>query len=267
MTSKTQGSNSIITADQIPHYDRSNVDPRHFVTDIVKIDYRTSQVFSKYGIDYCCMGKQPLETVCQLRGLDTAIVIGELEKAMRGRRIPGGVDPSAWSVDFLIDYVVNIHHTYQQNALPLLKINLAKLASTHSRNFPYAAELVAIFRSLEKEVLANITEENEVIFPYIKQLMHAYESKEPYAALLVRTLRKPINNVVKREEKIINTYVTNIRNITSGYDLPAGACSTHRVTFSYLRELDDDLTDHLYLENNVLFPRTFQIESQLLASS
>jgi regulator of cell morphogenesis and NO signaling len=265
MTSKTHVLNHSKGTDPSPQYNR--VDASHFVTDIVKADYRTSQVFSKLGIDYCCMGKQPLGTVCEQRGLDTEIVVRELENAMRGRRIPGGVDPSQWSVDFLIDYVVNIHHTYQQTALPLLTTNLTKLAATHSRNFTYAEELLSVFRWMETEIMANIKEEKEVIFPYIKQLMHAYESREPYAALLVRTLRKPINNVISREEKIINTYVNNIREITSAYTIPPGACSTHKVTFSYLKELDDDLTDHLYLENRVLFPRTFEIESELLASS
>ena len=45
-----------------------------FVTDIVIQDYRTASVFRKYGIDYCCGGKLPLQMACEMRGLDTASI-------------------------------------------------------------------------------------------------------------------------------------------------------------------------------------------------
>jgi regulator of cell morphogenesis and NO signaling len=34
--------------------------------------------------------------------------------------------------------------------------------------------------------------EDEIIFPYIKQIEAAYRRKEPYGHLFVRTLRKPL---------------------------------------------------------------------------
>ena len=40
--------------------------------------------------------------------------------------------------------------------------------------------------------------EDEIIFPYIKQIDSAYRRKEPYGNLFVRTLRKPLH-IVERE--------------------------------------------------------------------
>jgi regulator of cell morphogenesis and NO signaling len=38
------------------------------------------------------------------------------------------------------------------------------------------------------------------------------------------------------------------------------------VTFSKLHELDNDLVQHVHLENNILFPRSIAMEKELLES-
>lgn len=38
------------------------------IGDIVAEDYRTSKVFEKYGIDFCCSGKAVLSTLCKAEG-------------------------------------------------------------------------------------------------------------------------------------------------------------------------------------------------------
>ena len=47
------------------------------VADIVTSDYRTADVFNKYGIDYCSDGNQPVSAACQLKGLNFQEVIKE----------------------------------------------------------------------------------------------------------------------------------------------------------------------------------------------
>jgi iron-sulfur cluster repair protein YtfE (RIC family) len=59
---------------------------------------------------------------------------------------------------------------------------------------------------LRDHLLPHLEEEEKIIFPYIKQIAHAYENHEPYAALLVRTLRKPVENVTNRNISV-NLYV------------------------------------------------------------
>jgi regulator of cell morphogenesis and NO signaling len=103
-----------------------------------------------------------------------------------------------------------------------------------------------------------------VIFPYIKQISHAYQSSEPYAALLVRTLRKPVEEMMHREHEQVMDYLRLSREITSNYVPPADACVTHRVCFSQLQELDNDLVQHVHLETDILFPKALAMEKELL---
>ena len=40
------------------------------VADIVARDYRTADIFRKYGIGYCCGGKWPMEIACEMNGVN-----------------------------------------------------------------------------------------------------------------------------------------------------------------------------------------------------
>src|SRR5690606_20812853 len=114
------------------------------------------------------------------------------------------------------------------------------------------------------EIIPHLDEEEKVIFPYIRQLAHAFDDREPYAVLLVRTLRKSLDKTILHEQENIAKYLIEFRRLTNDYNPPRDACLTHRVALAKLKELDQDLNQHLYLENDILFPRALSIEQQLI---
>ena len=106
--------------------------------------------------------------------------------------------------------------------------------------------------------------EEETLFPYIRQIAHAYYYKESYASLLVRTLGKPVENVMKHEHEIVTKALYRLRELTNDYETPENACTSHKVTFFKLREIDNDFVQHLNLENNILFPKAIVMEKEFL---
>jgi regulator of cell morphogenesis and NO signaling len=98
----------------------------------------------------------------------------------------------------------------------------------------------------------------------VRQIAHAYADKEPYAGLLVRTLRKPVEDMMKQEHDHIMESLVRMRQLSANYTPPESACVSHRLNFSLLRELDNDLAQHFYLENKILFPRAIAMEKELL---
>ncbi|HPN59857.1 MAG TPA: hemerythrin domain-containing protein, partial [Chitinophagaceae bacterium] len=117
---------------------------------------------------------------------------------------------------------------------------------------------------LDKTMIPHLLQEEEVIFPYIRQISHAYESKESYASLLVRTLRKPVEDLMHDEHNSIGKTLTQLRELTNNYTAPENACTSHRLAYSLIKELDDDLVQHIYLENDILFPKAISMEKELL---
>ena len=238
-----------------------------FVTDIVTNDYRTAEVFRRHGIEFCCGGKWPLEMVCQTKNIDPGKLIRELEEATRTIRLPNSLPFNEWDIDFLADYIVHVHHHYLKNQLPEISSELRKFTGEHGEKYTYLNELEKIFLQLCRELLTHLEQEEEIIFPYIRQITHAFQSQESYASLLVKMMRKPIEQLMNHEHEMVAGAIHKMRELTGDYTVPARACTSHKVIFSRLKELDNDLAQHMHLENNILFPRAIEMERVLLAKT
>jgi len=236
-----------------------------FVCDIVTQDYRTSNVFLKYNIDYCCNGKFTLKNACEEKGLDVQEVKKQLNQSIRNINTSNSLDFNDWPVDFLIDYIEYVHHHYLRNNLSAVQELLDKIVIMQQRNYSNLRELRDWFVGLTKDILPHLEQEEKIIFPYIKQIAHAYQSKESYASLLVRTLRKPVENIMHHEDEKLAQYLHRFRKLTNHYSIPLHAGVAYRTCMSKLSELDNDLTQHIHLENNILFPKAISMEHDLLA--
>jgi regulator of cell morphogenesis and NO signaling len=240
------------------------IDENSFVRDVVNHDYRTADVFRKYDIDFCCGGKWSLDIACRSRGLDTEEVVTELNKVVRHSPSSAFLDFDEWDIDFLADYIYNIHHRYLHRALPEVKEYVTHFLEGHKEKYPELAELEIIFNRFIKEIPPHMKQEEEILFPYIRQIYHAWKHRESYARLLVRTLRKPVEEVMQKEHESTGTLLHRMRELTNNYTPPDKACLTHKVTFAKMKELDDDLVRHIHLENNILFPKAIAMEKELL---
>lgn len=241
-----------------------NIDDDTLVTEIVIQDYRTADVFRKYGINYCCGGRRPLQEVCKALGLDAGIVKKDLNEALRNVSVSNSLDFGNWDIDFLIDYICHVHHQYLILNLPETVDTLKRFAEGHALKYGYLPELLDCISDLKNEIISHIDHEEKIIFPYIRQMAHAYQSRETYSALLVRTLRKPIEHLMDHENEQVRDFLHRLRELTNNYILPPNACITHKVAFSKLKELDNDLVQHIHLENNILFSRAIALEKELL---
>jgi regulator of cell morphogenesis and NO signaling len=235
------------------------------VSEIVKSDYRTADIFMRHEIEYCCGGNLPLETACNLKGIEPASLITEIENSTRSLQLSANLPFHKWSIDFLVDYIIHVHHYYVEHALPVLGKLLRSFAYSHIKKYPMFQEIATHFDTLEKDLTAHIQHEEKVIFPYLRQVAHAYERQDHYAKLLVKTLRKPISLLMDDDHRILNHIIYKFRELTNHYAPDERSCTNHYVILSKLKEFDNDLMQHIYLENNVLFPRVISMEKELLS--
>jgi len=57
--------------------------------------------------------------------------------------------------------------------------------------------------------------------------------------------------------------MNQIRELSNNYSLPEDACNTFKALYSELKEFEEDLHKHIHLENNILFPKSIELENQL----
>lgn len=239
------------------------IDENALVPEIVGRDYRTADVFRRHGIDYCCNAGFTLKTACEMKGVDTSSVKQDLEEAIRTRHISGVLPFTEWPLDFLIDYVVHVHHGYVRQTLPLLKEQIEKFVVAHKKKMPFADELLKQFNLLLQQLPSFMQQEEEKIFPYIKSVHRAYYNKESFGGLLTRTLRKPVEKIMEQEQQLVISVLQQLRELTNNYTPAGNACASHWVVFLKLRELDNDLVQHVHLESRVILPRVLAIEKEL----
>jgi regulator of cell morphogenesis and NO signaling len=234
------------------------------VSEMVREDYRIADVFRKWGINYCCGGNTALDEVCRLQSLDAGKVREDIQKAIQTLNISSALRFDDWSVDFLVDYITNVHHAYLRQVMPALQqLVSSSFIEGHKKQYPYLGKVLEVFEALTEEVMEHTQKEEESIFPYFKQISNAYNRKESYGALFVRTLSKPFDQIESVEHKRIAALLIALRNATNNYTFAANVCTNHQVIFHKLQELDADLVQHKHLENNVLFPKVRIMEQEL----
>lgn len=228
------------------------------VGETVAADYRTAAVFKQFGIDFCCGGKRNIEQVCEQKGIDPTL----LQQALEQTKTTAGnseMNYDAWNLSFLADYIVNKHHVYVQERLPQLVEYADKVARVHGEKFPPNLEVAALVNSLSDELMGHLLKEERILFPYIKVMEQAKQNGLPKPAPYFGTAAGPVN-VMEAEHEVAGEIMKRIREITNDYTLPEEACNTWRVLWSLLSEFEDDLHQHVHLENNILFPKTLQME-------
>src|SRR5690554_2878267 len=101
--------------------------------EMVAEDFRKAEVFRKYGLDFCCGGKITVQKACEKKGIDYKAVERDLEMLNKntGSR---NENFNEWELDFLCDFIVNNHHKYVNDSLPmLLDRKSTRLNSSHVR--------------------------------------------------------------------------------------------------------------------------------------
>lgn len=231
------------------------------VGEIAAKDLRKAEVFKKYGIDFCCGGKKSLKQACEEKGLDAQIVEAELEAAPQAAAQPAN-NYNLWEPDFLADYIYNQHHLYYYNEVPVLKGLITKVTQHHGDNHPELKYLYALFGQLLHELDVHFAREEKIVFPFIKALVLAKRTGSLDMLNSQPSLTEPIR-LMEADHEAAGDILAGMNKLTNDYSLPADACNSYRFLYKKLKELEEDLHQHIHLENNILFPRVLKLEKEL----
>jgi regulator of cell morphogenesis and NO signaling len=242
---------------QIKKNDLANGDT---VGEIAAKDIRKAEVFKKYGIDFCCGGKKSLKQVCEEKGLDLEIVEAELENPVQ--KISSANNYNGWELDILADYIYNQHHRYYYDELPVLKGLITKVTQHHGSNHPELKYVYSLFGQLVNELDTHFMREEKVVFPFIKALVLAKRTGNFEALNSQPSLTEPIR-LMEVDHEAAGDILEQIQKLSSNYTPPDDACNSYQFLYKKLKDLDEDLHQHIHLENNILFPKALKLDREL----
>ncbi|WP_457653259.1 iron-sulfur cluster repair di-iron protein [Rhodocaloribacter sp.] len=231
------------------------------VADLVAEDYRKAGVFKKHGIDFCCGGGRTVRAVCEKKGLAYEALEAELRQV---EQAPPVHDDAAWTLDGLVRHIVETHHGYVRENIPLIREFTAKVARVHGHANPEVVRIAGLFDAVAAELAAHMMKEEQVLFPYIERLAAARRDGKRPERPFFGTVQNPIR-MMEAEHETAGDLMKEIRRLSADYTPPAHACNTYRVAYFKLEEFEADLHRHIHLENNILFPRATTLERELTA--
>lgn len=216
-------------------------------------------VLQEYNIDFCCGGGRKLGEACRDKGISVETFLRRVEKAQHSLVPSVAPDWNRASLTELIAHILSKHHSYLWAELPRLSGMLAKVIAVHgNRHSESLQALDRNYRRLRTELEDHMWKEEQVLFPLIKRMDQARRSGEDQAPHL------PVGDLIRVmefEHVSAGDALKHMRKVTADYQAPRDACNTYRALFASLETLEKDLQEHIHLENNILFPKTLELES------
>lgn len=229
------------------------------IGDIVRVNFKTAQLFEKNNIDFCCGGQISLEDACEKSGIDMKALIPELESLVQTSD-PDSKYLESLELDALCEYIVKRHHTYVSENIPFLRQNLKKLCEVHGEGHPELFEVAKHFGEGADNLTMHMQKEEIILFPTITNMVNQKKDGNENSELGCGVLG-PIDQMIFEHEAEGERFA-KISQITNNYSPPADGCNTYQVTYKTLQEFEQDLHRHIHIENNILFKKAAALESE-----
>jgi regulator of cell morphogenesis and NO signaling len=222
------------------------------------------RVFEQFGIDYCCGGRKPLTEACAAANLQIDLVLSAIATATR-HAAPDTKDWTHASLESLIRHIVATHHAYVLRELPRLATLAQKVVNRHGDTQAHLPMIQIKIAQLAAELTQHLAKEESILFPYIIEVERSLVEGVPAPPSCFGTITNPIA-LMTAEHDAAGTLLADIRSLSRNFTPPIGACPTYVGFYVALKEFEQDLHQHIHLENNILFPRAIALDPQAAAT-
>jgi regulator of cell morphogenesis and NO signaling len=207
----------------------------------------TTQVFERYGVEFCCGGGHALEQVCREHHLSYDELAAALVAAVMRSAARGGW--AARPVSDLTEHIAETFHRTFRQELPRLLDAAARLQG-HGDSHRRALGVVHYeLGRLNADLDAQMRAEEHDLFPLLDGFERDGVRPGGWALFAYHRARMRASHGDAVQTLRI------LRQITDGYVPPQTACPALRALYRSLGELEALMQLHVHLETNVLIPR------------
>lgn len=217
--------------------------------EVISIFPDASKIFNEIKLDYCCGGHENLGEALKEKGLNVdgfvEILNGEYDKFLESNK-----EYTDWRKAKpmeLVDHIINTHHKYTYEVLREIDVLLLKILRVHFSN--HGEELLKLhklFGTLKIELEEHLVKEEEILFPLIEDYF-ATKGEDKRLRLI-----KEIEGL-EAEHDGAGDVLKEMESLTNDFTAPQGACTTFKLVYTKLNELEKDLFNHIHKENSILF--------------
>jgi regulator of cell morphogenesis and NO signaling len=234
------------------------LNPAKTVREVAVAFPQATRVFEKTKIDYCCGGDQLLGDACAQAGIDLHMLEQMLEASVASAT--SGLDFQQLTLAQLIKYILDTHHVYTSDEMKRLEGLVEKVCGAHGANHSELLSMRYLLQELFAELKAHMFKEEQILFPFVIQLEESRSHNRPAPFATFGTVDNPIRMMVFEHENA-GDILREIRKLSRGYRVPEDACLSYKTLYEALEVFEQDLHQHIHLENNILFPKAIALET------
>lgn len=196
-------------------------------------------ILHKAKLDFCCGGAETLAQAAHTRGLDAHQIARDIQAHLAQQN--GEPNPAHLPTEALIEHILNRYHDIHREQLPEL-IRLAKrVERVHGGHPKCPAGLTRLLTDMQTELESHMNKEEQILFPMIARGINGIAVA-------------PVS-VMRQEHEDHGVFLDQLNHTANGMSLPQGACNTWQALYLGLESFQNDLRQHIHLENNILFNR------------
>jgi len=218
------------------------ITPSMTLADLAATRAGASRVFYRHDLDFCCHGRVSLADACAKKRIAVDALVRELEAETANQPDFRRFDDQP--IADLIQHLLDRFHTPHRAELQRLLEMARKVEKVHADKSSCPRGLADHVANIAEELEAHMQKEEQVLFPMI-------------LGGRGRSASMPIQ-VMEEEHEDHGRNLERLRELTHQFTPPEEACGTWRALYLGLHELDEQLMQHIHLENNVLFPRALR---------
>lgn len=229
------------------------------IADIVIDNINTSKIFKKHNIDYCVEGNSNIVNVCEKKNINIKKILDQLNAVNDNVYYLQNYD--SWELSFLIHFLSEIHHDYKEENILLLKEYGQKVFDMYGAQFQELLEINNLIQSITEEVLEHMKNEETILFPYIEALIQL--EKENVKVKSSDILKSRNIEDFEDDHSKIRAAFQKIKQVSNNYLIPENVCDSFKLLYIKLQKFDDELQDHIHIENNILLPKVKELEHKV----
>lgn len=228
--------------------------------DLVAAYPHAVPILEEASIDYCCHGQTSLAQACAEKGLDPKQLLRSVTEAKSTAPSDDMARLAKISLHELCEHIVHRHHGFTRQVGQEIGRLMPKVRQAHGSHHPELAEIDGLFQRLQQDLLSHMDQEERLVFPYISRLESLARgdvSSVPPTYLGAA----PISTMIA-DHDAAGALMAEMHRLGGGFAPPSDACASFRRLYEQLTALERDLHWHVYLENNILFPRAQELEEK-----
>lgn len=213
------------------------------IGDIVAMLPESKSIFSEFGIDFCCGGNRLLSDIILNQSINETDLLKQLNMAQIERESGYRGQENNFtqmSPPDLSNYIEDKHHGYLRQVLPQTAELLGTVLRVHGKNHRELFEVYRLFGILKTDLEQHLLKEETILFPALSEIN---SNRDEIIELTTEIIK---------EHVAAGDILSKLRSITKDYSLPEDACGTFKKAYHLLEDMEQDLHQHIHLENNIL---------------